>query len=175
MRIEIVAVGDVETKKGPKSTYSLIDLTFKVDGKARNRKIMSFSNKEVFATVKAASPGEVYDVTTEKNGEYWDWTAMERVTAETAARPAATNSAGAASASARSGTWETPEERAKKQVYIVRQSSVGYAIEYLKATASDGFTQENVVDCAKYFEAYVFDTNLDADLPVQEVEDDIPF
>jgi hypothetical protein len=56
------------------------------------------------------------------------------------------------------GSWETPEERALKQVYIVRQSSIANAIALL-AVEGPGITPdvEWVIATAKTFENYVFD------------------
>ena len=71
-------------------------------------------------------------------------------------------------------TYETPEERAKKQVYIVRQSSIANAIQFYALVNVEDVTNsvENILATAKQFEHYVFSTD-----PVQELidmEDDIP-
>ena len=52
-------------------------------------------------------------------------------------------------------TYETPEERAKKQVVIVRQSSVSNAIALLVATNKEGFDANHVVEVAEVFEKFV--------------------
>lgn len=54
-------------------------------------------------------------------------------------------------------TYETPEERAKKQVYIVRQSSIATAASFLKGEDTQ---PERILELAKQFEAYVFGTEL---------------
>ena len=48
--------------------------------------------------------------------------------------------------------YETAEERARRQVYIIRQSSLGTAVELLGSGASVA----DVINTAKQFEAYVF-------------------
>lgn len=61
-------------------------------------------------------------------------------------------------------TYETPEERAKKQVYIVRQSSIANALELV--TNNPEFYKKSkdqvkdVLEIAKQFEGYVFGTEL---------------
>jgi hypothetical protein len=58
----------------------------------------------------------------------------------------------------RVGSWETPDERAKKQVYIVRQSSIGAAIDYLdKFREADAeVAVSDVLRVATQFENFVF-------------------
>ena len=80
-------------------------------------------------------------------------------------------------------TYETPEERAKRQVLIVRQSSLSSAIELLK-TDKKSPTVPEVLQVAKQFEAYVFGNDdpfgLESKEPVNklptvdDLEDDIP-
>jgi hypothetical protein len=36
---------------------------------------MSFTNKEVFATLSKATNGQIYEITRVKEGEYWQWSA----------------------------------------------------------------------------------------------------
>ncbi len=57
-------------------------------------------------------------------------------------------------------TYETPEERAKKQVYIVRQSSLSVARDNLAVGAKSPPDAESIIALARKFEAYVFDTKL---------------
>ena len=49
----------------------------------------------------------------------------------------------------------TPEERAKKQVYIVRQSSISSAIAYATGVKAVK-TVDELLGIAKMFESYVF-------------------
>ena len=148
MQIRIVNVGNTETKQGKKAAYSVFELVFSVDGNERKRKIMSF-DKDTYKVLKAAVPGEVYDVTVKQNGEYWDWVSVTKVSDGSAA-PAA-----AASGTRAGGNWETADERAKKQVYIVRQSSIANAVAYHNSQEAQVTVQE-VIATARQFEAYVF-------------------
>jgi len=57
-------------------------------------------------------------------------------------------------------TYETPEERAKKQVYIIRQSSFSSAIAGLGAGAKAPVKFEDALAYAKNIEKYIFDMDL---------------
>ena len=64
--IEVLAV-TVETKPTAKGSYQQLDVAFKKDGKTDGKKIMSFTNKEVFNTLQNAKAGDVFTVTSQKN------------------------------------------------------------------------------------------------------------
>ena len=53
-------------------------------------------------------------------------------------------------------TYETPEERAKKQVYIVKQSSINAAIQLLSVGAKQPPSTELVLTEAQKFVDFVF-------------------
>lgn len=154
MQIKIVSVGSPEMKQGPKAKYSVFELEYAADGQLRKRKIMSFA-KEVYGVLKASQPGEFYDVEVKKNGEYWDWVSAVKAsgTDSGASGGAATPAAGGG------GGWsrETSEERAQRQVMIVRQSSLGHAVNAL----GTGKTIEEYINTAKDFEAYVLDFSIE--------------
>ena len=57
-------------------------------------------------------------------------------------------------------TYETPEERAKKQVYIIRQSSFSSAIAGLGAGSKAPVKFEDALAYAKNIEKYIFDMDL---------------
>ncbi len=60
---------------------------------------------------------------------------------------------------ARVGSWETPDERALKQIYIVRQSSITAALTYAKLL-DEPTRVEDILRTAKQFENYVFDAGV---------------
>ena len=77
MKIEIINVQST-TKPTAKGSYQQLDVAYKnldFQGKVEGRKIMSFTNKEVFATLSKATNGQVYEITRVKEGEYWQWSA----------------------------------------------------------------------------------------------------
>ena len=85
-----------------------------------------------FKTLADAQSGQQYEITIVKNPQgYNDWTACSPANgaASHSDAPAAAV-AGKANATPRS-TYETPEERAQRQVLIVRQSSLSNAVSCL--------------------------------------------
>ncbi len=138
MRIRIIAVGQVAKEK----TFYVLPITFEANGKTQDKKIFSFSEK-AYSVLKDAKEGQFYEVTLEKdkNG-YWQWVGVE-LSAQTA--PAAASSGG------NSRGFETPEERARRQVMIVRQSSLERAMEYHKIETPVG----EILQTAETFEDWV--------------------
>jgi hypothetical protein len=125
------------------------------DGKVDSKPIMSFTYKDVFATLSTAQQGDKFEVDSqkiknEKDGkEYWTWVA---VTPMGKSGEVTTNKV---AQSVRS-SYETPEERAARQVYIVRQSSISAAIALAEVNKAKGATVEEIIQVAKTFEDYVF-------------------
>jgi hypothetical protein len=169
MNITILSI-DIKTVPTAKGSYQTADVAYKnnsFQGKVEGKKVMSFgATKDSFATLAQAQPGQTYEVTIVKNDKgYNDWVSMAQA-APGAASPVATPQAGVAgkpaAASPRS-TYETPEERAQRQVLIVRQSSLSSAVALLTTGAKTAPSAQAVVDVAKEFEAYVFGTAVSAD------------
>lgn len=169
-----------EVKIENKGKYDLLTVDYKDLRQDKNstKKVVSFTNKDVFNTLKGAQSGDEFTVTAVKGEQYWEW---QNVSPRGQA-PAETSSGGNVSASkpaaaSPKSTYETPEERAKKQLYIVRQSSIGAAINLLKTEKVIPSVNE-VLATAKQFEAYVFGVaempaNINS-LPPLPDDDDIP-
>jgi hypothetical protein len=89
---------------------------------------------------------------------YWDWVSIGGDNAVSETKPAS-----AASGTRVTGSnYETKEERAQRQILIVRQSSLSSAVELL----GPGKSVDDVINVAKQFEAYVFgDTEASDDIP----------
>ena len=186
MQISVINVdiGNATTKTG--KDYKFLDLTYKnlsFQGKVESKKIMPFGSKEVMATLETAVKGDVFTLLREKDKDgYWQWISIMPGDIQLETAPPSSGSAvpaarttSTASVSPKS-TYETAEERAKKQVYIIRQSSISAAVALLKNDKKVASVEE-VVHTAKLFEAYVFGVNLDADVPTQklpEYDEDIP-
>ena len=160
-----VTITQVPTAKG---SYEVAEVAYKDDqGKVNGKKIMSFTSKPVFDTLKKAQSNEVYQIVSEKDDKgYWQW---KEITKGAAVKTASDNLGFKASPKS---TYETPEERAKKQVYIVRQSSINAALEYSKNVKALK-TVEEVLALAKQFEMYVFDNNLIEDPIDSLISDEI--
>lgn len=168
-----------------KGKYKMAEITFKdlAKGQTSSKKLMSFSNPVVYKTLVDAKKGEVYTIEMQKNDKgFWDWTAASTATgintASGGSPEATTKASGSSGFASPKSTYETPEERAKKQVYIVRQSSISAAIDTLK-TDKKNPSKEEVVSVAKFYEAFVFGLETEpvklADIPTfDDEEEDVP-
>lgn len=89
------------------------------------------------------------------------------------------NSVSSTGYTATKSTYETPEERAVKQIYIVRQSSISSAIGLLTTGAKVPPDADAVLEVAKKFETFVFGSTkepIDVTTAFDELDtmDDIP-
>ena len=161
MQVNVVDVSNLNThiaKNGRQ--YQSVEVMYKNDqGQAQNKKLMSFANPAVFKAAQEWQKGDVVHVSTEKdtNG-YWQWTAVGGAddTTDTggSSAPAAQGNAAKPATRVSGSNYETKEERAARQVMIVRQSSLSNAVATLgiegsKATAND------VISLAKLYESFV--------------------
>lgn len=140
------------------------------DGKAQEKKVISFANPKVFEFLTGLGnfPVEV-SVTNVKNAKgFWEWSAINHAGA--AGEPQGDERAIAIAAGPkRISNFETPEERAARQVMIVRQSSLSSAVALLAANGGKKNTAQDVIDVAREFEKYVMGTG------IVDIKDDVPF
>ena len=169
--IKVVSV-EIENK----GKYKVAEVFYKDIGqnKSSSKKLMSFVHKQVYETVSACQGGETFEVTLEKDDKgYWQWTAIN----EPGAAPATTAVASKSGTASPKSTYETAEERAKRQVMIVRQSSLATAVAALK-TEKNVVSPEELISFAKELESYVLDLQppkSTSKLPqIDELDDDIP-
>ena len=164
IQIQIIATA-VETKPTAKGSYQQLEVTFKnltFQGKVESKKIMSFgTGQTAFKILSNARAGSFYDITVVKNAQgYNDWTEVVLNTgaayAGEATGAASTGMLPKATTTPTKTTYETPEERAQRQILIVRQSSVSSACTVLTAGAKSPPKSSDVIALAKEFEAYVF-------------------
>ena len=143
-----------EVTKNPKGN-SIAEIAYKTDdGKAKGMKVLDYAQKDVFAVVKDAKPGDVLDADFEKNTKgFWVFKTVSNTgLKETVAVPATPNSP------VTRGNWETSEERAARQVMIVRQSSISNAIASLELNKQTKATTMDIIEIAQEFEDYVLGT-----------------
>lgn len=154
MKISIISI-DVTTKQSKAGKpYQNAEVIYKNldSGKVENKNVNQYQG--VFKKVAESGAGQVFSITSEKNdGGFWEWKTFERSTAD--ATPA-TNTPTPVATSKAGGTWETPEERAKKQVYIVKQSSLSNALSTLSMGAKTTPTKEAVIELAQFYTDWVF-------------------
>ena len=164
MQIEIVAnpVNTIPTAKG---SYQVIELAYKnksFQDKLEGKQVMSFTNREVFSALKEASFGDVFNVSRVKNDKgFWDWTSVANAGGGAVSSNPSSGVVPASQAgltvkgnTSPKSTYETSEERAARQILIVRQSSISSAVEL--AVANKIKNPEEVIIIDKQFEAYVF-------------------
>lgn len=179
------AVKTQATSKAGKP-YSYIELAYKgEDGKVQGKKVMPFGeSKQVADMLDQAQPSEVWNITMVKNEGtgYWDWTNAKKSdgTATTTTEASVALTTRQPAGKVIGSTYETPEERAKKQVFIVKQSSISNAITLLLANGGQTTVEEVLLTAGK-FERYVFSLEEVAipkkvdSLSITEMEDDIPY
>ena len=147
MKITIVSVlkEDMLNKLG--KPYQQLNVMYSVDGVSATQKIVSFQNPQVFKELEGLQKGEVREVKAEKIGAYTQWTSAGPVgtIVKEATKVIGSN-------------YESAEERAVKQRYIVRQSSIANAIAYYNASLDKPvMSVDAIIEVAKQFEAYVFE------------------
>lgn len=178
IQIQFISV-DVEDK----GKYKMAEVAYKdlVKNQVSSKKLMSFSNPVVYKTLVDAKKGEVYNVELIKNEKgFWDWTnvASSNSVDTSQASPAASSSK--ANTSPKS-TYETAEERAQRQILIVRQSAIAQAVATASVGVKGKVQVEDVLQIASTYYDWVFGNEAKpiplADLPVTDPEDgsDIPY
>jgi len=156
-----------------RGSFQIAKINFTGDGKTSTRNVVS-SKKFVYPILSKAQAGETFEVTEAKNDKGYD----EFVSAKKAdgSQAVAASSSGnkTASPTPRS-TYETPEERAARQVYIIRQSSLSNATAILSVGAKS-LKVSDVIATAKELEDFVFGkkkTTIE-EIESEMVEFDIP-
>lgn len=169
--IEVISVSSptsVPTSNG--RSYNVIEVAYRKDGKIEGKKLMSFSNPAVYKAAQNLTAGQIVSVTIEKNDKgYWNWTAIGE-----AGAVAPTGATPVASAPARSGgNYETAEERANRQVLIVRQSSLGHAVATLSVGAKS-LKAADVITLAAQYTDFVLNGATDKRESLDDFPDDVP-
>jgi hypothetical protein len=157
IQIQIVQVDKQTKTTSAGKPYVALELAFKnlSTGKLESKKIMPFGvTGPTHQTLVGANQGDIFTITSEKNASsgYWDWTkatqAPPGATVDTV-QPKTTGY------TAPKSTYETPEERAKKQVYIIKQSSLSAAIQVLSIGAKTPPKTEDLTTMAQHFTDWV--------------------
>lgn len=191
MQIQILNVTKVPATTSKGEAYNALEVAFKnltFQGKVEGKKLTPYGNgKASYLALANAGAGQVYDIEIVKENGFNNWvkaTLGQEGAADNAPSAASTPyasappRAGGASAApaARTSTYETPEERAKKQVYIIRQSSLSTAVAALSVGVKSPPSSEVVIAYAKDLEAFVFgrDVAPGADTGFDDLDNDIP-
>lgn len=140
--------------KGKTGYYKMV-VSYSYQGNSKTQTIMSFANPSVYDAIKKAKQGETLEVTLTSDGKYTNW-ASATVVAGTLPNPNPEGSVASFKAPAARSTYETPEERALKQVLIVKQSCLSQAAAYA-SLRKDGYPSvEEHLNLAQQFVDWVF-------------------
>lgn len=183
MLIQILNITKTPASSKAGKPYTFLDIAFKnltFQGKVEGKKLMPFGdNAPAFKALENAASGDVYDIQVVKNtAGFNDWVSavVSDGSAPPQSSPAASYAPKAASAGAAPvrSSYETPEERAQKQVYIIRQSNISSAINLLSVGAKTAPKLSEVLDTAKELEKYVFGIVPDGPSGFDSMTDDMP-
>lgn len=152
----LIVVKEVNTSftKTAKGGYSTAVVEYSNEnGEPKSWKLISFANPATFDVLKSAKSGETYEIVTGKNDkDFTEWRSATKSEGTTSTIVAAKGS----TSSAVRSTYETPEERATRQRLIVRQSSLGHAIEILTTAAKTPPSTLEVKNLAEELVAFVY-------------------
>ena len=162
-RIDVISLEGPIFTKTAKGGYNHMEVAYKKDGRVEGKKILDFVNKSIFEQVKKMGVGKSYDIESAKDErDFWQWIGITEASSEAPAAPEVGGQTAAppsvpssrpASGRVVGSNYETPEERARRQVLIVRQSSLTAALTILTHNAAK--QQINVGDVMSVAQAFV--------------------
>jgi hypothetical protein len=158
-KIIAVSPAELKTSKSGKA-YSQIEVTYKDLDKdqTKSKKLMSF-DKALYNLFVEATPGQTYNVTVEKEGEFWNW---KSATSGAGASPEVSKTSGVPS-------YTKSYDGDSRQVSIIRQSTLKAAVDWCKDR--NGLTLGDVFTTAKLFQDYVNNIEFEYDTVVEDVTD----
>lgn len=134
MQVYFNGYTDEKIVKG-RNSYNKMVISYSYQGQSKTQQIMSFANPSVYAAVQGFKDGDLLDVEITKNDAgYNTWASVKL----SEGGGGVVQGASLKAAPAARSTYETPEERAKKQVYIIKQSCLAQAAAY-SALRKDGY------------------------------------
>lgn len=165
-----------ETKPTAKGgSYVLLDVAFKnlTSGKTEGKKLFPFGDSEkAYKILNDAKTGSQFTITAEKGApnaqgqSFWNWVEVAPIA------PGAVTSASSKAATAPKSTYETPEERARRQVLIVKQSSLSAAVALLTIGAKTPPNLESVTGLAQKLTDWVLTDKVES---LMEMQNDLTF
>lgn len=188
IQIQLLTVtpGNQPTKT-PGKTTPVLELAYKnltFQGKVEGRKLFSFGgNKGGYDVLVNGKSGEIYEIYIEKSPSgFNEWFSAKKLESDpsSATTPGSTPSQPRVNAVTPKSSYPSDEERAKVQIYIVRQSTLAQAVNVHTVGAKTPPKLDDILATAKVFEDHVFGTTkeVEAAPPVQGHEfddlDDFP-
>jgi len=136
---------NVEKVNKGKTGYHIATVDYDYKGETRQQKIFSFVNPGVFKAIQEFPSGTTVEVELTKNSKgYSEWAKVSEASDQQKQEVAKTVKIGGSN-------YETPGERAYRQLLIVRQSSLNNALTFLLANGNapsieevEGLTQRFV-------------------------------
>ena len=170
MIVTLIDVGTPQSVKTARGSYQSLEVSYKNEqGQVQGKKLMSFTNPSVFKDIQTFAKDDRLDIEAYKDDNgYWQWISIG---ADAIAQATSTTSNTKPTTRVTGSNYETKEERAQRQVMIVRQSSISSAISALTAEGKRPSVAD-ILGMAKEFENYVMDNN--SANSVADMEDDIP-
>lgn len=168
-----VTIKDVQVEWGgkPPKKWGKAVVQYDYQGNARKQNVMSFSNPEVFKKVQELV-GQVVEVEVGKNDK--DFTEWRSISPSGSAAPVGGASSGATATRVSGSNYETKEERAARQVLIVKQSSLSAAVATLVPGAKTALDSKAVIELAQQYTDWVFSKEND-ESGFDDMKDDFPF
>lgn len=159
MQVYFNGYTDEKIVKG-RNSYNKMVISYSYQGQSKTQQIMSFANPSVYAAIPGFKEGDSLDVEITKNDAgYNTWASVKLSEGATSAASAPSAGTKGNTPVARS-TYETPEERAKKQVYIIKQSCLAQAVAAVGEIGPDGDT-DHYISMAQQFVDWVLDDGSD--------------
>jgi hypothetical protein len=168
-----------EFKKTAKGGYNILTVNFRDEnGKVASRKLFDFVAKDVYKAFSAGVVNEIFEITEVTNEKGYKEFASAKTTGKFDSAGAGVAQVPASGSAAPKSNYETADERANRQILIVRQSSLSTAVDYLKAVGNAKAKVSDVITIAKQLEGYVFGTSVNdkvesAVRAIQSQRDDI--
>jgi len=188
MEVQIVSIDfDVELENQQGNKYTGCEVVYKsgpdekIYQKAMHNNTFRF-NKTLRKQLEELKKGDYVEVTFKKEGSFVNWQAAEKIDAPASAEKEVANASVESAAKVETketkvepkvrSTYETPEERARRNVMIVRQSSITAALKLAELAQSAGNdytpTEEDIIASAKVFEKYVLGHSNEVEVKLPE-------
>ena len=155
----LITVQDVsveEIKKGRNSYQKATVVYTNSKGENKEKGVVSFSNPAVFSVIKDAKSGTKWDVEYAKDDPYFNWAKVSPIVEDGNGLPTVVGKTGPTGGKVTGSNYETADERTKRQLMIVRQSSISNALEYMKNTNNQDFGVTDVLGIAQEFVDFVY-------------------
>lgn len=157
---------DVQVSKNGGGTYKGCRLAYRDENGALKEKGFSEMAFKFIPQVKTVlmnlKSGDQFTAEVIKEGEFWNWKSVQAGGTPAPVADKDVPATGKATPyQAPKSTYETAEERAQKQVYIVRQSSITAALKFAEINKIKVDSVESLIPYAKEFESYVMGIHFD--------------